>query len=137
VISLLDYSFSPADRTHTLVLPYIPIPLSGILHLDHEPHSPLVRSIAFQLVSALAYIHSRGIAHRDLCPGNILLDDDGTLKLIDFGIAWEGELRSTTVNEDRGTIYNSIGKDYQGAKVSEDDEGTEDPEEMVCAVGTG
>lgn len=40
-----------------------------------------------QIASALARIHSFGITHRDLKPGNIMLRDDGTLALIDFGLA--------------------------------------------------
>lgn len=40
-----------------------------------------------QIASALARIHSLGITHRDLKPGNIMLRDDGTLALIDFGLA--------------------------------------------------
>lgn len=40
-----------------------------------------------QIVSAVAYIHHKGYAHRDLKPENLLLDEDQSLKLIDFGLA--------------------------------------------------
>ena len=40
-----------------------------------------------QLVSAVAYMHSKGVAHRDIKPENILLSSAGTLKLADFGLA--------------------------------------------------
>ncbi|RZF45432.1 hypothetical protein LSTR_LSTR017655 [Laodelphax striatellus] len=39
-----------------------------------------------QILSAVAYAHSKGYAHRDLKPENVLLDKDQTLKLIDFGL---------------------------------------------------
>jgi Flp pilus assembly protein TadD/predicted Ser/Thr protein kinase len=43
--------------------------------------------IALQLTSALAVVHKHNLIHRDLKPANTLLQDDGTLKLLDFGIA--------------------------------------------------
>ncbi|XP_009876185.1 PREDICTED: maternal embryonic leucine zipper kinase [Apaloderma vittatum] len=39
-----------------------------------------------QIVSAIAYIHSQGYTHRDLKPENLLIDEDHSLKLIDFGL---------------------------------------------------
>ncbi|XP_076879103.1 maternal embryonic leucine zipper kinase [Brachyhypopomus gauderio] len=39
-----------------------------------------------QIISALAYVHSKGYAHRDLKPENLLIDEDHNLKLIDFGL---------------------------------------------------
>ena len=40
-----------------------------------------------ELVSAILYLHNKGIIHRDLKPGNIRVKKDGTVKLMDFGIA--------------------------------------------------
>ena len=40
-----------------------------------------------QLVSAVGYMHSKGVGHRDIKPENILLSADGNLKIADFGLA--------------------------------------------------
>jgi len=52
--------------------------------------------IARQLCMALAYIHGQGAAHRDIKPENILLTQDDTVKLIDFGIARDSSERRIT-----------------------------------------
>lgn len=45
----------------------------------------VVRGVASQLVSALFYLHSHRILHRDMKPQNILIGKGGTIKLCDFG----------------------------------------------------
>jgi Protein kinase domain len=56
--------------------------------LCRRPLDPMQAvAVGTELADALAYVHSHGIVHRDVKPGNVLLSEDGRILLTDFGIA--------------------------------------------------
>ncbi|MBT8455685.1 MAG: serine/threonine protein kinase, partial [Alphaproteobacteria bacterium] len=68
--------------------------------IEEEPHllgADQIKSILMKMLSAVGYIHDRGILHRDISPDNILLDEWGNPVLIDFGAAREEATRVSRV----------------------------------------
>ncbi len=71
-----------------VVMEFLP---GGTLASLLQARSPAVEGrkieIMRQAARGLEYVHSRGIVHRDISPRNVMLDGDGTAKLIDFGVS--------------------------------------------------
>ena len=75
------------------IAPYLVLEfVDGTLLREYlREHAPLAMNeainITVQLADALEYCHQAGVVHRDLKPENVLIEQDGTVKLVDFGIA--------------------------------------------------
>ena len=61
--------------------------LEKLLLADDAPEPELILNVLRQTAAGLDYAHKKGIVHRDIKPGNIMLDQDGTVKITDFGVA--------------------------------------------------
>jgi serine/threonine-protein kinase len=81
------YGFEDSGSTHALVLELV----EGPTLADRIARGPLAVdeaiAIAKQIAEALEAAHEQGIIHRDLKPANIKVRDDGTVKVLDFGLA--------------------------------------------------
>jgi eukaryotic-like serine/threonine-protein kinase len=81
------YGFEESGRTHALVLELV----EGPTLADRIAQGPLpleeVLPIARQLVDAIETAHEQRVIHRDLKPANMKLRPDGTVKVLDFGLA--------------------------------------------------
>lgn len=86
IVQVIDQGISSQGHPY-FVMPFVKsISLSAILKRnDINPTRKI--DIAIQICRALAYAHRNGVVHRDIKPGNILVDYDGHVRLVDFGIA--------------------------------------------------
>lgn len=61
--------------------------LAALLELGRIEDEHIIQVYTMQMLEGLAYLHSKGIVHRDIKPDNILLDHLGVIKFVDFGAA--------------------------------------------------
>lgn len=61
--------------------------LGELLKQNHRFALKDIHSILASVLSALEYSHNMGVIHRDIKPGNIMLDETGTVKVMDYGVA--------------------------------------------------
>src|SRR5262245_56518052 len=88
----------------------------GALVMDHGkmPWRQAIE-ISLQVCAALEYAHTRGVIHRDLKPGNLLLTRAGKVKLGDFGLALvSAETRLTAAGKTMGSLHYMAPEQIQG-----------------------
>ncbi len=107
IVSVYDYGQDGEDAaTQYIVMQLVDgQDLSGLLRERGRLSVADAVRIALGVASALEAAHRRGIVHRDVKPGNILITDDGDVKVTDFGIARAVSETSMTVT---GTTLGSV-----------------------------
>ena len=99
------FEFAEDDNT-----PYIVMEFLRGTPLDARMNSPLPLTlddklnIVAQLCGALNYAHAQGVVHRDIKPANLFILPDGTVKLLDFGVA---KLTTSTLTK-QGDVLGSV-----------------------------
>ncbi len=109
------YDVGENDGANYMVMPFI----EGRTLKEVISKQPLeilsALSIAIQVADAIAAAHARGIAHRDIKPTNIIVNDQGQVKVLDFGLAkMVGDDRDKKVNHEKsvteiGVPYGTLG----------------------------
>ena len=94
------YDVGEDNGAHFLVMEYIRgKTLKQLIHLRGALSVDEAIAIMKQLISATHEAHKRGIIHRDIKPQNVLVKDDGTIKMVDFGIALAHDALQLTQND--------------------------------------
>ena len=102
IISLLDVHSHNSDVV--LTFPYTPLDVQSLIsrppHSSSSHFSPFIptrifRRMFVQMLNAIGFMHDNQMMHRDVKPGNFLLDFSGNVQLCDFGLAREIPVSST------------------------------------------
>jgi serine/threonine-protein kinase len=105
IVSVYDYG-TDADGTQFIVMQLVEgEDLAAVLRERTRLSTDDAVRVAIGVASALEAAHRRGLVHRDVKPGNILITDDGDVKVTDFGIARAVAEASMTVT---GTTLGSV-----------------------------
>ena len=98
IVKVNDVSFG--DKIQYIVMEYI----DGITlkeYIEHQHVIPWKEAVHFtvQILQAMQHAHEKGIVHRDMKPQNIMLLQDGTIKVTDFGIAHFSDNETRTMTD--------------------------------------
>ncbi len=105
IVKIYDMGFS--ERVQYIVMEFI----DGITLKDYIDSEKVLNwkdavHFVIQILRALQHAHNRGIVHRDIKPQNIMLLTDGTIKVMDFGIAkFAREESRTATDQAIGTVH--------------------------------
>lgn len=90
IVQLLDIEYDKKDKDFDsiyLIFECLPSDLKKIFKSSLQLNSTDIKTLVYHILCGLKYIHSCAVLHRDIKPGNILLDDNYQIKICDFGLA--------------------------------------------------
>jgi len=114
------YDRGEAEGTYYIAMEYIEGRTLKELIVARGP-SPIGIGIDYtrQILSALRFAHRNGIVHRDIKPHNVIVDGEGRLKVMDFGIARAGTSQMTEAGSIIGTAQYLSPEQARGAPVDQ------------------
>jgi eukaryotic-like serine/threonine-protein kinase len=114
------YDRGEAEGTFYIAMEYVEGRTLKDLILARGP-LPVDQAVSYarQILSALRFAHRKGIVHRDIKPHNVLVDNDGRLKVTDFGIARAGASQMTEAGSIIGTAQYLSPEQARGAPVDQ------------------
>ncbi|QXG76755.1 protein kinase [Modestobacter sp. L9-4] len=125
IATLFDYGEVPAADPAAEHLAYLVMELvrgeslGTVLHRDRRLSPERTLDVLRQSAAGLAAAHAAGVVHRDVKPGNLLLADDGTVKVTDFGVAVTAASQQLTqVGQVIGTASYLSPEQAQGARAT-------------------
>ncbi|KAG9401274.1 hypothetical protein AC1031_010033 [Aphanomyces cochlioides] len=108
------YGAEQDGNIYNIYMEYLPLgSVSGLIKSFGLLDESIIAAYASQLLQGLRYLHSRGIAHRDLKCANLLLCDSGCIKIADFGAAkLTTDVSTISVDDLTRSAENGVGSPF-------------------------
>lgn len=106
IMKIYDIEYDAESSTHYIVAQLIVGKTLDKILKEQGAFDPLkALNVILETAKGLAYAHKMGIIHRDIKPGNIMLDQQNHIKIADFGLAYSMDIENAEVSKILGTPH--------------------------------